>query len=96
VFSHKVLRWLAPLFLLCALVSSGLLYREQPYRALFWAQAIFYLLALAGNLAPRSLGRVGLFYLPAHFCAINLGALAGVLQFLAGNRYTVWQPIKRA
>lgn len=95
VFSHKVLRWLVPLFLLCALTSSGLLYREQPYRALFWSQGVFYLLALAGNLAPRSLGRVGLFYIPAHFCAINLGALAGVLQFLAGNRYTVWEPIKR-
>ena len=96
VFSHKVLRWLAPFFLLGALASSGLLYQEQPYRALFWAQGGFYLLALAGNLAPRSLGRVGLFYIPAHFCAINLGALAGVLQFLAGNRYTVWQPLKRA
>ncbi|MBI2505766.1 MAG: glycosyltransferase family 2 protein [Candidatus Latescibacteria bacterium] len=96
VFSHKVLRWLVPLFLLCALVSSGLLCQEQPYRALFWGQASFYLLALAGNLAPRWLGRVGLFYIPAHFCAINLGALAGVGQFLAGNRYTVWQPIKRS
>jgi cellulose synthase/poly-beta-1,6-N-acetylglucosamine synthase-like glycosyltransferase len=95
VFSHKVLRWLVPAFLLCALASSGMLYREQPYRALCWVQGSFYLLALAGNLAPRSLGRLGLFYIPAHFCAINLGALAGVLQFLAGNRYTVWQPIKR-
>ena len=96
VFSHKVLRWLVPLFLLCALVSSGLLCREQPYRGLFWAQVVFYLLALAGNLAPSWLGRLGLFYIPAHFCAINLGALTGMLQFLAGNRYTVWQPIKRA
>ncbi len=96
VFSHKVLRWLAPFLLLGALVSSGLLYQEQPYRAFFAVQVALYLLALAGNLAPRSLGRVGLFYIPAHFCAINLGALAGVLQFLSGNRYTVWQPIKRA
>jgi cellulose synthase/poly-beta-1,6-N-acetylglucosamine synthase-like glycosyltransferase len=96
VFSHKVLRWLVPLFLLGALVSSGVLAQQQPYRTLFGAQMIFYLLALAGNLAPRSLGRVGLFYVPAHFCAINLGALAGMLQFLAGNRYTVWQPIQRA
>ncbi|MCC7263552.1 MAG: glycosyltransferase, partial [Candidatus Latescibacteria bacterium] len=95
VFSHKVLRWLAPFLLLGALVSSGLLYQEQPYRALFAVQVVLYLLALAGNLAPRTLGRVGLFYIPAHFCAINLGALAGVLQFLAGNRYTVWQPLKR-
>lgn len=96
VFSHKVLRWLVPFFLLCALASSGMLYQEQPYRTLFGVQVALYLLALAGNLAPRSLGRVGLFYIPAHFCAINLGALAGVLQFLAGNRYTVWQPLKRA
>ncbi|MBM3278498.1 MAG: glycosyltransferase family 2 protein [Candidatus Handelsmanbacteria bacterium] len=95
VLSHKVLRWLVPVFLLCALFSSWVLCRQQPYRALFAVQMVFYLLALAGNLAPRSLGRLGLFYIPAHFCAINLGALAGLLQFLAGNRYTVWQPIKR-
>lgn len=95
VVSHKLLRWLVPLFLIAAFASSLGLAGQQPYRALCWVQAGFYLLALAGNLWPARLGRIGLFYIPAHFCAINLGALVGLGKFLGGNRYTVWQPVSR-
>ncbi len=95
VASHKLLRWLVPLFLVLAFASSLALADQEPYRTLFRLQAGFYLLALAGNLWPARLGRVGLFYIPAHFCAINLGALVGLGKFLAGNRYIVWQPVSR-
>lgn len=96
VVSHKLLRWLAPLFLVAAFGASGLLYGQTPYRELFALQGLFYLLAVGGNLAPHSLGRLGPFYIPAYFCAINLGALIGLWRFLTGRRYRVWQPISRA
>lgn len=96
LLSHKLMRWLAPLFLLVTLVTSGLLAARQPYGWAFAVQGVFYGLALLGNLAPGSLGRLGLFYIPAYFCAINLGALIGLWRFVSGNRYRVWQPISRA
>ena len=95
VLSHKLIRWLVPLFLIIAFVGSVRLTASEPGRALLALQLLFYGLALMGALAPRVLGRFRLFYVPAYFCAINLGALFGLLRFLTGHRYTVWQTAKR-
>jgi cellulose synthase/poly-beta-1,6-N-acetylglucosamine synthase-like glycosyltransferase len=95
LISHKLLRWLVPLFLLGAWSSSAVLAGQPLYRAVFAVQTVFYLLAALGNLDPRHLGRVWLFYVPAYFTAINLGALVGLAKFLSGRRYTVWQPVSR-
>ena len=91
VFSHKIVRWLVPLFLIGMLAGSLALADEYLYRALLCLQLAFYALAVLGNLSPR-LGRLGLFYIPAYFCAINAGALMGLWGFLTGQRYAAWQP----
>lgn len=96
MFSHKVLRWLVPLFLIAALISAVPLAGQSLYRALLLAQLAFYLLAALGNLFQRRLGGAGLFYIPAYFCATNLGALLGLWNFLTGRRYQVWQPVSRS
>ena len=96
VWSHKVVRWLVPVFMIVAFTASGALYAQQPYGALFAAQATFYILAVLGLLSPATLGRFGLFYIPAYFSAINAGALLGIWGFVAGKRYRVWQPVQRA
>ena len=97
VVSHKVIRWAVPVCLLVALGSSGAAaWSGAPgFVGLFAVQAAFYGLALLGGLSPNLLGRFGLFYVPAYFCAINLGVLLGLLSFLTGRRYAVWQPIER-
>lgn len=95
MFSHKLMRWMVPLALIAALVSSALLVDHALYRALFLAQLALYGLALLGHLLPAQLGRFALFYVPAHFCAINAGALLGLLRFVCGRRYRVWQPTSR-
>ncbi|MBD03503.1 MAG: glycosyl transferase [Gemmatimonadetes bacterium] len=97
LWSHKVMRWLVPVFLLILLVSTVML-ALQGHRfgtPALVAQAVFYSLALLGAILPRSLGRVGLFYVPTYFCAINLGALRGMLGALRGQRHTVWKPVAR-
>ena len=93
--SHKLMRWMVPLALIAALVSSALLVDHALYRTLLWVQLVLYGLALLGNLLPAQLGRFALFYVPAHFCAINAGALLGLLRFVSGRRYRVWQPTSR-
>jgi cellulose synthase/poly-beta-1,6-N-acetylglucosamine synthase-like glycosyltransferase len=96
MFSHKLLRWLVPLALLVALLSNVLLAEHEPYRTLLLLQGLVYTLALLGNVLSASLGRFALFYVPAHFCAINAGALLGLLSFISGRRYRVWQPTSRS
>ncbi|HJP33160.1 MAG: glycosyltransferase family 2 protein [Candidatus Latescibacteria bacterium] len=97
VLSHKVIRWLVPLLLLVMLVTSAGagLARQSPYEWLFGGQILFYVMALLGGMFPSSLGRLSLFYVPTYFCAINLGALLGVIGALGGQRHTVWKPEAR-
>ena len=97
IVSHKVVRWLVPLLLL-VLLGTGVAATAaegEPYRTLLAAQLVLYGLALVGGLFPRWSGRMGLFYLPAYFCAINIGAFLGLLGALRGERHTVWKPVTR-
>ena len=95
MFSHKVLRWLVPMLLLVALLANIPLAADGPYRVLLALQIAFYGLAALGNILPERLGRLFPFYVPAYFCAINLGALLGLVHFLTGRRDRVWQPVGR-
>ena len=97
IVSHKLVRWLVPVLLMVLLGTgaAATAAEGEPYRTLLAAQIVLYGLALVGGLFPRWCGRMGLFYLPAYFCAINIGALLGLLGALRGERHTVWKPVTR-
>jgi len=97
VISHKILRWLAPVLLMAALVASAAeaLRGSALFQGLVGLQALYYALAFLGYAAPSSLGRRSLFYVPAYFAAVNLGALLGLWDFALGRRHTTWRPIER-
>jgi cellulose synthase/poly-beta-1,6-N-acetylglucosamine synthase-like glycosyltransferase len=97
ILSHKVVRWAVPLLMIVMLGSSaaGAWRGDEIAHHLLLAQGAFYCLALLGTLLQGTIGRVSLFYVPAYFCAINLGALLGVLGALTGQRHTVWKPVAR-
>jgi cellulose synthase/poly-beta-1,6-N-acetylglucosamine synthase-like glycosyltransferase len=96
LFSHKAAKFLAPFFALAFTVSAMLLASTH----------FFYLLVFAGLLAVIMLavieplaGRVAFLAEICSFCgtfvATNLAVLAGWFQFLRGETYTVWSPVKR-
>ncbi len=95
MFSHKVLRWLVPVLLLVVLLVNIPLAADSLYRLLLVLQIIFYGLAVLGNILPERLSRLFPFYVPAYFCAINFGALLGLVHFLTGRRDRIWQPVSR-
>lgn len=94
MFSHKLLRWLVPVWLLVVLAVNIPLATSELYGLLLALQVAFYGLAALGLLQPKRLGRYWLFYVPAYFAATNWGTLLGVLSFLAGRRDRVWQPAR--
>ena len=94
MFSHKVLRWLVPVWLLVVLAVNIPLAASEYYGLLLALQVAFYGLAALGLLLPERLGRYWLFYVPTYFTATNLGTLLGLLNFLTGRRHRVWQPTR--
>ena len=93
--SHKVMRWMVPVFLAVALIANLLLFEDLFFRYLLYAQVAFYGMAVAGSIDTRFLGRAFPFYLPAYFCATNLGALFGLWSFVSGRRISTWKPVER-
>ncbi len=93
LFSHKVLRWMVPLFLLLLLFSSSVLVRQPYFRAALILQLGFYGMALLQLVAPmhRRWKPLGI---PLYFCTLNAAAMLGVIELLRGRKYVVWQPVR--
>jgi len=96
LFSHKLVRWLLPLFLALLLVSSLLLAQESPfYFVMLLGQMLFYALAASAYWGSRTVAG----WLPAkislYFTAANVAAASAWLKFLVGTRQELWSPSRR-
>jgi hypothetical protein len=93
---HKLLRWLVPFFLIAALIANAWCSVRSPF--FLWilaAQVIFYGLALAGILGgERVSGNIAV-KIPKFFILVNASILVAWLQFLRGERLTMWNPSVR-
>jgi len=94
-FSHRVLRWLTPLFLLVAFGCSILLATQLEYAVLLIVQCVFYLMAILGYRLKKRGKPARLFSLPLYFCSMNLALLLGLLRYLRGRQPLTWKPTLR-
>ena len=97
-FSHKVLRWLGPFFIIFAFLSSGLLTLSGNhfYRSLFFLQTVFLILVPIFDLIFKSLKiNVLSFRKVRYFVMMNLALFEGFLKYINGIKNNVWQPPKR-
>lgn len=97
LISHKVMRYMVPLFLLLLLASSIAL---APY-SLFYALAAFgqigfYAAAALSWLMERRGVRNRLLALPQYFVLANLASVIAFYKFLSGERYARWEPIRES
>ncbi len=97
-FSHKVLRWLGPFFLLLTLLSTGLLAWSGNlfYRILFLILAGVMIFVPAVDLLLNTLN-INLLSLRGlrYFLVMNLALLEGFFKFIKGIKSNVWEPPKR-
>lgn len=97
LISHKVLRYSIPLFLASVLISAGFLaFYSTFYFAVFLAQIAFYFLAFAAWVFERNGVKVGPLSVPLYFVLTNVASIAGFFQFLRGEKYASWEPIRDA
>jgi cellulose synthase/poly-beta-1,6-N-acetylglucosamine synthase-like glycosyltransferase len=103
--SHKLLRWISPVFLIVFLVASAALASERATESattweaiagacLLGAQLAFYGLALAGLALHRrvALGKLGV---PLYFTAMHAAALVGLVRGLRGRQTAAWKRADR-
>jgi hypothetical protein len=85
--SHKLLRLLVPVLLILMLVASAVA-KGPFYRAIFWLQVLFYVLAAIGMLSPstKKFKPVGI---ASTFVMLNAAAALAFYNFVAG-RNKVW------
>ncbi|MDE3136581.1 MAG: glycosyltransferase family 2 protein [Acidobacteriota bacterium] len=88
--SHKLLRWLAPVFLL-ALGAASLVLRTRPvYGFALALQAAFYLWALAGLVFRDRLREVRFALVGYFLVAMNLAFLVGLARSVSGRQPVTW------
>jgi cellulose synthase/poly-beta-1,6-N-acetylglucosamine synthase-like glycosyltransferase len=93
LFSHKILRWMVPIFLVLLLASNFTIMSLPYFRALMVLQLGFYALALLQALVPihRRWKPLGI---PLYFCILNAAAMLGVIDLLRGKKHVIWQPVR--
>ena len=94
-FSHKVLRWLCPFFLIGLVAASVLLAGVPRYQPALALQLALYGIAVAVYCWPQlgSASRVA--RLPTMFAAMNLALLAGFFQWVSRRQQGAWQRTAR-
>lgn len=88
--SHKVLRWLAPFFMLATLISSAFLTAEPLFRLLFWGQVLFYVLAALGWALELLGWKCKPLRLIFYFCFANATMLGGFVRYVTRSQSVLW------
>jgi cellulose synthase/poly-beta-1,6-N-acetylglucosamine synthase-like glycosyltransferase len=97
VVSHKLLRWMIPVFMAGAFFANlFLLHYGQIHRIFFVLQITFYVLAIIGRLQSHRPSISKLFYVPYYFCLVNYASLLGIISNYRGQRFAVWNTVRES
>jgi Glycosyl transferase family 2 len=92
LWSHRVLRWLVPVFLLLLLAASVPLAARGPlYGAVLAAQLGVYAAGAAAYGLERLNLRLPGAFIPLYFCLVNLAPLVALRNLLRGEKKVVWE-----
>jgi cellulose synthase/poly-beta-1,6-N-acetylglucosamine synthase-like glycosyltransferase len=94
--SHKVIRWLGPVFLLLALLALSILaFSSTLYLVLFLTYLGVLLLPVLDYLLKKLNLHFKILRFVTHFFGMNLALSLGMVRYLKGVKTNVWQPTKR-
>ncbi len=95
VISHKLLKWLVPLFLILLILTNLLLISDSPfYQFLGVTQFLFYLTALLGITVQR-LNEWFPVRVASFLVVSNFSIAVAWLKYLKGERIVFWEPSTR-
>ncbi len=93
LFSHKLMRWFVPWFLVLALFTNVFLAVKNAFYSLMLAiQVVCYFLAAAGRVSAN--GSV-LLKIPFYFIQVNHAIAVAWIKYIKGERFVTWSPSNR-
>lgn len=95
LFSHKVLRWLIPFFMIGILLSNLFLLDMTFYKITMALQAAFYGMAAAAWLGEKAHLRLKVFSIPLYFSTVNLASLVSLYKTLKGFKAVTWETVRK-
>ena len=95
-WSHKVCRWLVPLFMALAELSAVILSSEPLYGLAAALGALLVLLGLLGHRLDLRARYWAPASIPYYFLSMNLALLLGLVAFGRGTQSIVWTPTARS
>ncbi len=95
-FSHKVLRWLGPLFLIVLLACSITLFNINIIYAIFLiAMLLSFIVPIIDFFHRKSQIQIVILRFITHFYYMNTALFLGLIKCLKGVKTNVWEPTKR-
>ncbi len=94
--SHKILRWLTPIFIITALlVNLFLLSWHWIYMMTFAGQLLSMIIPFKDWLLKKIGIHMKLFRFISHFYVMNLALLIGLVKYTMGVKTNIWKPTER-
>ncbi len=95
-FSHKVLRWLTPFFMLLALIFSAILaFKSNLYYIILLFQGSLIFLSFVDIFLDKMGLHIKLIRFVRYFYTMNIALLIGFFYYLSGVEKGIWEPTKR-
>jgi len=95
LFSHKLLRWLVPIFMIIILGANLLLAGRALYNVTFALQGLFYAMALAAWLGERVHIKIKVLSIPLYFFTVNIASLISLYKTLKGYKAVTWETVRK-
>ena len=96
LFSHKVCKFLVPLFLVTVLVTNLILAEHGRFFAMvLFAQGTFYATAVAALVVPKGNILFRIAEAARTFVIVNAAVALAWVKYFQGETYTTWSPTKR-
>ena len=95
-FSHKVLRWLTPFFILSIISILPFIIENQSFYFYFLIGIIFCFSLVSIDFLLKSLKvNIKLLRFLTHFTMMNVALFIGFLNYIKGVKSSIWEPTRR-
>lgn len=95
LFSHKILRWLIPFFMIGILLSNLFLLDRTFYKITMALQAAFYAMAVIAWLGEKAHLKLKIFSIPLYFSTVNIASLVSLYKTLKGFKAVTWETVRK-